>query len=183
MKLYNKKTGELKDTPCDFDGISYPFAIPKKKIYEYVKPDYNSETQTLGEIYVENDIATNKIIEFSNWEYLEFPIRITVKQNDLRYGEVLQNLTFDMLVDNPPQNVYWKEVEVEPDVFEKLKFVTVYLKYLYSKDKFNLDTETNIISASSSLAGFMEIEQLDDAIFEITRINGKEAIAKVRSTE
>lgn len=126
-------------------------------------------------------LSFEPVLTPQDWEYTEFPIRIMVKQNDLRYGEVLQNLTFDMLVDNPPQIVYWKEVETEPEVFEKLKFVTVYLKYLYSKDKFVLNTETNTISASSSLADYMIIEQLADAVFENTRINGKDAIAKVRS--
>lgn len=163
MILYVKATGIISPIPVIVNGIKKSCPDHDNGVYEYVEPTYDPETQTLGKVIIVNNIATKEIIPYPNWRYIDYPVRITVREKLLRSGKKLSALAFDSLIDN-------LGVNSERIVKDNTKYKCIYLKFLESSNNspkpafsFSLNTESGVITPSNS---DMILEQIRFDFFE-----------------
>lgn len=150
MILYNSNTQELSEIPIVYNGDRYTCPMPSKGIYEYIKPEIDIELETLGQIIIVDDIATNEVIPFPEWKLIDYPVRIMVREKFLRSGKKFAGIAFDVLLDNLGANS-------ERVVKYGKRYKRVYLRQLESENNnpksdvyFTLNSETGEITPSDS---------------------------------
>lgn len=163
MILYVQATGIISPIPVIVNGIKKSCPDTENGVYEYIEPAYNPETQTLGKVIIVNNIATKEIIPYPNWRFIDYPVRITVREKLLRKGKKFESLAFDSLIDNLGANS-------ERIVKNNKRYRCTYLKFLESSNNspkpdfyFTLNTESGVITPSDS---DMIIEQIRSDFFE-----------------
>lgn len=163
MILYAQATGIISTTPVIVNGIKKSCPDPENGVYEYVEPAYDPETQTLGNVIIVNNIATKEIIPYQNWRFIDYPVRITVREKLLRKGKKFESLAFDSLIDNLGANS-------ERIVKNNKRYRCIYLKFLESSNNspkpdfyFTLDPQTGIITPSDNK---LNLEQIRFDFFE-----------------
>ena len=158
MKIYDSNTQTIIETPyfCGYSYVNDP--KPHLGFYEYVEPDCDVNNQTLGKIIIVNDIATNEIINFPSWEFIDLPIRIKVREKYLYKSK--SALALQMLVS-----------DIKSTTKRGTQFYRYgYFAFLYTDD-FTLNEDGTITSKDAN----MILEQIHKK-FEIGIRDEEEAI-------